>query len=76
MASFTAVDKDLLRQALGIALQASENGKTGARNRAKFRKIANLLWRAHGEKGTPPPGTGELLIARTELLEIERGDTL
>jgi hypothetical protein len=68
MPNFTAVDKELLRQAFSLAHQACEDNKYPAKTRAKFKAIATLIWRAHGEKGAnPPAGVGAALIARTSL---------
>ena len=68
MATFTAVDKELLREAFSLAHQACEDTRYPAKTRAKFKTIATLIWRAHGEKGAnPPAGVGAALIARTSL---------
>ena len=68
MATFTAVDKDKLRAAFALAHHAGESDKFPQRTRAKFKAIADLIWQAHGEKGsTPLPHVGAALLERTPL---------
>lgn len=70
--TFTAVNKTQLQQAFALAHQSSENPGIPKAHRDRFKKIATLIWKAHGEQGKEPPvGVGAALINRTTLMSVE-----
>lgn len=61
--TFTSVSRVELQKAFAIAHRLSENPEVPAAQRAQFRAIANLIWKAHGEQGGIPEGAGETIAA-------------
>lgn len=66
--TFTAVNKTQLQQPFAIAHRASEDTKIPDIHRKRYREIATLIWKAHGEQGKPPDGCGKELAQRTSLM--------
>ncbi|MES2137015.1 MAG: hypothetical protein V4502_08155 [Pseudomonadota bacterium] len=60
--TFTSVNKDQLRRAFAIAHRAGEDPQYPQATRVKFKAIATLLWKAHGEEGDPPQGSGAKIL--------------
>jgi hypothetical protein len=56
MSGFTSVYRDDLQKAFVVAHRASENPEHPPAARATFRKIARLIWTAHGELKPFPTG--------------------
>jgi hypothetical protein len=50
--SFTSVDRTLLQKAFVVAHRSSEDPNMTNEARARFRIVAHLIWKAHGETGT------------------------
>ena len=59
--TYTSVSRHGLQKAFALAHRLSENEFVPNAQRAQFRAIAYLIWKAHGEPGTPPDGSGEIL---------------
>lgn len=69
--TFSSVNKEQLQQAFALAHQASEDGSLPLKVRRKFSAIANLIWRAHGERGAEAPrGAGRKLIEAGALDQV------
>ena len=58
---YTSVSSHGLQRAFALAHLLSERSNVPAAQRKQFQAIANLIWWAHGEPGTPPEGAGEVL---------------
>lgn len=70
--TFTAVNKTQLQQAFAIAHRASEDPNIPNVHRSRYREIATLIWKAHGERGKAPDGCGKELMERTAPDEYQR----
>src|SRR5579864_9284373 len=75
---YTSVSRSHLQKAFALAHRFSENPDVPSVQRAQFRAVAYLIWRAHGEPGGPPPGAGERIAeefarAGDPLVEIVGG---
>lgn len=57
--TYTSVSRTHLQKAFAMAHRLSENPDVPNVQRAQFRAVACLIWKAHGEPGGPPPGAGE-----------------
>jgi hypothetical protein len=61
--AFTSVDRADLQQAFALAHIASEDPQFSREIQIRFRTIAQLIWRAHGEQSpVPPAGAGEHIM--------------
>jgi hypothetical protein len=61
---FTSISRYELQQAFALAHRSSEDLSIPLIHRKRFRAIAQLIWKAHGEEQPrPPEGTGEKLLA-------------
>lgn len=56
---YTSVSRSHLQKAFALAHRLSENPDTPNVQRAQFRAVAYLIWKAHGEPGGPPEGAGK-----------------
>lgn len=64
--TFTSVSRSHLQKAFALAHRLSENPNVPNAQRAQFRAVAYLIWKAHGEEGGPPPGAGARIAAEFE----------
>lgn len=67
---FTSVSRHELQAAFGIAHKSSEDVELPFPVRRRFRAIALLIWKAHGEPGAIPPNAGAQLLEKDMLLAL------
>jgi hypothetical protein len=60
--TFTSVSREHLQKAFGLAHKLSESASVPNAQRAQFRVIAHLIWKAHGEPGAVPARAGQLAL--------------
>lgn len=65
--SFTTMSRTELQQAFAVAHKCSQDAAFSHAARRKFRAIATLIWRGHGEPGQPPAGAGADILAAMPL---------
>jgi hypothetical protein len=61
--NYTSVSREDLQKAFGLAHKLSERAAVPNAQRAQFRAIAYLIWKAHGEPGTPPTESGQIVLS-------------
>ena len=66
---YTSVSRHELQKAFALAHKLSEDLGIPATERKQFRKIAQLIWKAHGEGGNPPAGSGSALLRKFDAAE-------
>lgn len=59
---YTSVSRRDLQKAFALAHKSSEDLSISDSQRKRFRAIAILIWRAHGETGGMPPEAGQSVI--------------
>lgn len=68
--TYTSVSKHTLQMAFAYAHKLSEDSTVPAPQRIQFRKISDLIWKAHGEPGKPAAGVGQTLLASMSLAAL------
>lgn len=64
--NYTSVSRYELQKAFALAHKASEDETVPISERIRFRAIARLIWKAHGEPGEPIPGSGLELLTKIQ----------
>jgi hypothetical protein len=64
--TFTSVSREHLQKAFAVAHKLSESPSVPLLQRRQFRVIAQLIWRAHGEPGTPTPEAADVVLKHYE----------